>query len=248
MVNLLGLKCPMFVDTDFYLQFVKTYFYSDWQLVARLLDDTIADVGSLGPIVDQLQQRLHSLASVKRRSEEAENLEKEMLAGDSRLELKTSQAANFVTYERLHDESDPESQLGKSRLQSLFRELFDSDDNDLVELDILTRKLWSTITLGHSDLEARTIEQHLDLLHEGKPIFRINSPKSLKPGWSGKIGTEIVADTSPIGLFLFLTNEKGLTISLGLGEVPGKLKDSFVHAGSRQLLVERDQQLAGECA
>jgi hypothetical protein len=253
MLNLMHLVCPIFLDTDFFLQFLRSYFYSDWAMVARLLDPTPGDVGALGPIADHLQRRLHAFATGQGREEAALKYEKDALSGGQTLELKATGGSFSFAYDEVPDGNEEASRIGKVRLQDLFGDLFNvtpstEDEQALVELDLLTLKLWSTITLGHADLQASASDKNLEFLHADAPIFRIRRPEGIQPGWSGRMGVEVVADTWPTGLYLFLTNDDGLveTRSLGIGDVPAKLTETFMHADSRQAVVERSRQLLQE--
>lgn len=58
-----ALHCSHFLDTDFYLQFIRSFFYDDWELVASLLDQERRKSWALAPIADRLQVRLRAFAT-----------------------------------------------------------------------------------------------------------------------------------------------------------------------------------------
>jgi hypothetical protein len=233
--NLSHLSCPIFLDSDFFLQFFRAYFYDDWGMVACLLDDSRADIGALEPIAQRLQQRLIAFARNDGRDDDAKRFERSGKAGRPHVQLRAELAGTDLSYSDI-DADENRSVRGKELLQALFRSLFDTWPSDpeeqmLIRLDLATLALAGTLTLAHGELDVtrhgETLQFHAD---DGAPLFSMPAPEALTAGWSGKLAIDIVANLMPIGLYVFLTSDRTLIAahSLGKGAVPDLLKSPDV--------------------
>jgi hypothetical protein len=237
--NMIGLDCPHFMDTDFYLQFLRSFFYDDWRLVACLLDRETPDIRALEPIALSIQERLNAFGSDRDRQRAAREFEQQSVGSILRLYLE----GNLMSYPLRYNEigtPDDTSNLGKQRIKTLYQELFDAWPHDdyeqaLVEMDLDTLRFWSTVTLGHAELPARVAHERLEFLDNGVVLFSTKPAASLHPGWSGKLDVDIVFDTNMIGLFGFVSAEDELIDiwKMNDSEVPEHLRSAQIHSKYR---------------
>jgi hypothetical protein len=250
--NFLELNCKHCRDTDFYLQFIRSYFYDDWELVARLLDPDRSDVGALGPIAEQIQLRLISFATEQNRQQQAEAFEKRSLKGKALMKCSASLGGLHFYYDEFH-ETTAEAAKGKQRIQALHQELFsdwpdDEMEQSLVRMDLETLQFWSTINLGHTTVDAEVAQQRLNFLENGTRLFSTKAPQQLADGWRGEVDVDIMVDTSDYGMFGFVSAGGELLDSWKLSntEVPDRLRTSRIHAKSRARLMQSSQALLTE--
>lgn len=245
--NLMALECTHFMDTDFYLQFVRSYFYDDWELVACLLDFDRSDIGALGPIAARIQARMHSFTNGNERQREAERFEQHGLTGRSRFDLKVELGTFQLSYDQFDGPSDRDL-VGQQRLSALYVDLFGTwptseVDQMLYEMDRETLQFWSTITLGHTNLDGNATGDRLQFNHEGKTLFSTAMPSSLQAGWVGKLDVDIVVDTAQVGMFGFVSAGSKLidTWKLSNSDIPDHLKSPHIHRTSRSGVMQISQ-------
>jgi hypothetical protein len=245
--NFVNLRCSHFADTDFYLQFIRSFFYDDWELVACLLDDGYKDIGALDPIGRRIQKRLIAFAREENRQKVAEQFERQSVSGLARVDLKAELSELSLSYNDFGVPGDSAA-IGKQRLEVLYRELFDAWPDDeyeqaLIELDIDTLRFWSTITLGRGNLGARATERNLEFIDERDVLFSTKLPPGLQSNWSGKLDVDIVFDTTAVGMFGFVSGNETLidTWQLSNSDVPEHLKSARVHSRSRAELMQMSQ-------
>jgi hypothetical protein len=139
--------------------------------------------------------------------------------------------------------------IGKERLKALYQELFgkwpEGDiEQMLFEMDCDTLRFWSTVTLGHTNLDGKVTDRGLEFIDEGRVLFTTKAPPSLQSGWAGKLDVDIVVDASELGLFGFISSEKRLvdTWQLSSADVPEHLKSANIHNRSRTDTMQLSQE------
>ena len=248
-LNLFHLLSPIFWDTDFYLQFLHSYFYKDWILVARILDDSRSDVGALGPIVDRLQERLVSFATEGGREKLACEFERRTKDGDwATFSLKARLGEGDLEF----DPSDcsQEAEVGRQRLQAIFKELFDEWPEDeqlqaLVRIDLETLQLRDTISLGHSQFDAQANDNDLEFFVDNRHVFSISRPDVLHKGWSGRLDVDVIVRAMPPGTFIFVTHGEEVVAahSLGASDVPESLSAHFSNRKDRTKILQMSNEI-----
>jgi hypothetical protein len=249
MFNLLHLECPKFLDSDFFLQFSRSFFYDDWEMVACLLDDTRAGSGALGPIVSRLQERIVAFALGKGRSEEAKRFEQTGQSGRPQIELTSKLLTLSLPYDQIGDDTET-SALGKKRLQAVFHELFDTwpsnrEEQILVQLDLATLQLAGTVTLVHGELSARRVGDRLIFSGNSMASFSMPAPETIPADWSGTLDIDVVANNHPVGLYIFVTHNSEILLSHSLGKdpVPENVKIPLVQMRRRLELTKLSKSL-----
>ena len=252
MINLIHLKCSLFFDTDFFLNFFRSYFYDDWSMVAYLLDDSRSDIGALAPIADHLQQRMIRFATDTNRPQQALDYNREGVSNRASVQLHSKLGELTIYYDSIGDDGDL-SEVGKKRLQALFQELFDewpADDfqRNVVSTDITELNLSHTITIGEADLEARVKGDRLEFIEDSERLFWMSAPEKLEDGWSGTLGMDFVVNSSPTALFVVLTLENDLVAVLPFGksDVPEVLRSSHINRRRRLETARLSQSLVKE--
>ena len=171
------LHSDMFLDTDFFLQYLSNHIYRDWKLVSILLDESTKDIGALDHIEGRIVERLNEFLQTAVHGERPKIFEEIMEKGDMRqLEVKTKLVETTVSY--MPYEEDADAELGRARLQQLMHDLFKEQPEDesiraLVENDIRDMGLRTILNIGHVTLEAKSGPQGFELHSEDELLARM---------------------------------------------------------------------------
>jgi hypothetical protein len=247
--NLLHDKCAAFFDTDFFLQFARSFFFDDWGLVACLLDETRSDAGALDPIGRRLQERLNALAVAPSRVMEAERFERTAKAARPRFDLRTELVETGVIYDDVCGSVELE-ELGKKRLETAFRELFGSWPTELLERALIAHDLEmlglaNTMTLAHGELHGCRRGDRLVFTGNDMPDFSSPAPATMPEGWDGPVKLDAIASLVPAGLFLVMARgeEPPTAHSLGAPVDTAWLEKRMATMSERAAIADETREL-----
>jgi hypothetical protein len=228
MYRIVAERCSAYLDSDFFLHFLRCWLFDDWDLVDLILDDSIDYEACMERLVMYCQQRLGNFINLPH-DELTSGFEQRGVAAEADLFEYKGAHLHLESYSHPVIPLAAEAR-GKVRLRSLFDELFGQEPSQDVarymfhsDLDVLG--LRTTLTLGHAQFDATvTSGRMLQLRTEGFPfpVFSTGSPDNLKPGWHAKVNVDLLLITAPPGLFQFVTGEDGhiMTNSFGSSQEP----------------------------
>lgn len=234
-----------FIDSDLFLNYCKSFFFEDWDLVDVLLDEAKSDSAAVPPIFEYFQRRLAALVH-ETDDEVVAAFERRGESGDMDEFCVTGASLELTHF------SNPIAGCGargKQRLSRLLKDLFDVGPADTVEealngLALATLSLRSSLTLGHAKFAARITEagmlQVLPAPEAKIPLFACRASEALARPWKGSLTVDVVTDFSATGLYLFFSREGKLIHSVTTrpdGEIPGRLETPLIDRDVRRELV-----------
>jgi hypothetical protein len=230
-----------FVDTDFFLQYLHHCIFNDWGLVARLLEESVRDIGVLDLISERLNARLRDFVQAGTTHERAVEFESVMKAGKMRvIEVRTPVVHSDLRYTDWGE--DEEAALGRKRFKDGMERHFDAWPEDRLLHGLMTHDAHnlaarSIVTLGHAALQAREREGNIELYSEELRVFGISKERieRVLPAKT-TMEVDVIATDQPGGLFVILSHDSAIVscVSLGKSELPPNVRESITTRGSRK--------------
>lgn len=246
-------QSPIFLDTDFFFQYLCSHIFHDWSLVAALLDDSKRDISAIDGIQQRIGARLDDFIETAVRGNRPEKFEdlsekSAMLKVDIRTELLETQ----IEYLPLPEDQDAE--LGRARLRQCVEVLFNEQPDDdfmggLLQQDLREVSLRSVINLGHTTLEGRPDGDCLGLYSDGDRLATVPRELFAEDDFtSGSIEIDIIQLPNLGGLCAVLMRDKRVLCSMPFGnfEVPESVAMMMADRQARATLVELSQDVIRE--
>jgi hypothetical protein len=221
-------RCAAYLDSDFFVHFLRCWLFDDWDLVDLLLDESVDYESCMERMVIYCQKRLGDFINVSH-SELTANFERRGVSGEADTFVYEGERLQLTFHCHPVERHAPEHK-GKQRLRALIGQAFgERPRHDVLrikfdsDLDILS--LRTTLTLGHAQFDGSvTAGRMLHLRTDGFPfpVCATRAPDSLPPGWAERVNVDLLLMTAPPGLFQFMTGKEGhiATHSFGTEQEP----------------------------
>jgi hypothetical protein len=252
--HLWGIACTtssLFLDSDFFLQYLRAHMFNDWVLVARLLDDSVKDVGAMQGIAEHIAGRLRHFRKVAIHGDRPKLFE--TMSFENRGEtMHVSTDVVSMDLGFLPIEESEDATIGRRRLADGIRAHFASwsgDENQDALLFQDRNELYqrSVVNLGTVAVRAtfRSDGLHLRLASGRRARIPVEYFSKRLSFDDRPLDVDFLATGSKGQLCLLVTDGSDVIALLPFGksEVPASLRDTVTSGHARSAHVRLSREL-----